>query len=110
MPEPVTLDELKLWARVDHDDDEDDLLTALGVAAREFVERATGRPYVGDEAEDVPDLAKVAIKALASHWYEHREGVEDRAHLVVPFHIRAIIHQLSAWSRIEAAQEAEAEA
>lgn len=110
MPEPVTLEELKLFARIDHDDD-DELLTSLGVAAREFVERATGRTYTGEEAEDVPELAKVAIMALAGYWFDNREPVTSGNASSVPFHVKALIYQLVNWVKIEADQaEAEAEA
>ncbi|MGX1495176.1 putative phiE125 gp8 family phage protein [Labrenzia sp. MBR-25] len=43
--EPVSLAELKAWCRVDFTDD-DTLLASNGVAAREFVEQATGRQLV----------------------------------------------------------------
>ena len=107
MPEPVTLEELKLFARIDHDDD-DDVLTSLGVAAREFVERATGRCYTGEEAEEVPQLARIAIASLASYWFDNREPAADRATGTLPFHVRTMVHQLTDWTRIEADQAAEA--
>lgn len=106
--EPVTLEELKLWCRVDADDFDAELAT-LGVAAREYVERATGRTYVGEEAEPIPELGKVAIKALAGHWFDNREPVSSGTASSVPFHVRAMIHQLTDWTLIEARQEAEAE-
>lgn len=43
--EPVSLAELKAWCRVDFDND-DALLTSLGVAARGMVERLCGRQLV----------------------------------------------------------------
>lgn len=107
MTEPVTLTELKLWARVEHNAD-DTLLTALGIAAREFVETATGRTYVGDDAEIVPERAKAAIKALAAHWYEFRtptEGERDKA--VLPFHVRTLLYQLKNWCPAPAETENE---
>lgn len=92
MPEPVTLSDLKAFARIDSNDD-DTLLTALGIAAREYVEQATGNDYFTAEAT-VPERAKVAIKALAAHWYEFREPVIASAVTTVPMHVRSIIAQL----------------
>lgn len=68
MTEPVTLTELKEWSRVDTDDG-DTLIENLGIAAREYVEQATGRDYSSAEAS-VSEKAKVAIMGLAAHWYE----------------------------------------
>lgn len=176
--EPVTLDELKAWARVDSTDD-DDLLTANGVAAREHVERWLGRQLVtatwtltmrdfpsglirlprpplqsissikwkdtdgtlstmdagdylvdtaadpgtvepatswpkpgdfpdaiqiafvagfGDPA-DVPENIKIAIKALAAHWYEAREPAVVGASVAnVPSHVSALVNGAKLWS------------
>jgi uncharacterized phiE125 gp8 family phage protein len=43
--EPVSLEDLKIFCRVDYDDD-DDLLAALGKAARQRAEDWTGRAFV----------------------------------------------------------------
>lgn len=94
MAEPVELSELKAWARVEHDDD-DTLLTNLGIAAREFVEQATGKTFTEGEA---PERAGVAIKALVAHWYEFREPAVIGTTAQVPMHVSRIIHQLRDWS------------
>jgi uncharacterized phage protein (predicted DNA packaging) len=99
MTEIVTLSELKAWARVDSDDD-DALLEALGSAAAEFVAQATGRVF--DFDDDVPERARVAVKALAAHWYENRESMSVQQAYVVPMHVRALIHQLRDWTEPEA--------
>lgn len=92
MAEPVSLVELKTWCRVTGDDD-DALLTSLGIAAREFVEVATGKKL----DVDVPERAKVAIKALVSHWYEFREEAVIGQVSRVPSHVSRLIHQLRDW-------------
>lgn len=93
MAEPVTLEELKAFARVDSADD-DTLITSLGIAAREFIEQATGKDYSSAEAV-VPEKAKIAIQALACHWYEAREPIVVGASVArVPLHVRSLIAQL----------------
>lgn len=93
MAEPVTLEELKAFARVDFADD-DTLITSLGIAAREFIEQATGRDYSSAEAV-VPEKAKIAIQSLACHWYEQREPVTIGASVAnVPVHVRSLMAQL----------------
>lgn len=60
--EPVTLAELKLHARVDHDTD-DALLSALITAARQWAEAYTGRAFMTQTwrlALDLPELAATA--------------------------------------------------
>jgi len=65
----MTVDELKLYIRVDSTD-EDDLIQAFLTAATEYIEKTTGKTY--DSTKEVWNLA---IKIMASHWYDNR-GVE----------------------------------
>ncbi|MCT8992049.1 head-tail connector protein [Chelativorans sp. SCAU2101] len=91
MAEPVTLEELKAFARVDFDDD-DATLTTMLAAAVEFIEQATGKSY---SDADVPEKAKIAVMSLATHWYEQREPVVIDASVAnVPLHVRSLIAQL----------------
>ncbi len=101
MAEPVSLAELKAFARIDHDND-DTLVASLGIAAREFVETATGRTLVDAET---PERAKIAIKALATHWYEFREPALVGGVSEVPFHVRRLINQLHDWSALATLDE-----
>lgn len=90
MPEPVSLPELKAFARID-DDSDDSLVTSLGIAAREFIEQATGRRY---QDALVPERAKVAIKSLATFWFENRGDTNVEP----PAHVRRLVSQLRDWS------------
>lgn len=100
MPEPVSLSDLQEWCRIDVDGEgespDDELLESLGIAAREFVETATGRDY----SDAAPERAKLAIKALVAHWYEHR-GDTDAPQ---PAHVRRLINQLKSWCEPEEAE------
>jgi len=83
-----TLEELKDYARVDGNDD-DVLVTTLGLAAQEYVEQATGKTFT----DPMPERAKLAIMALTAHWYDH-EPVTANAVNSVPMHVKSIIAQL----------------
>lgn len=85
----VSLEELKAFARIDGDDD-DALIESLGIAAREYVEQATGKTFTAP----IPERAALAIKALTAHWYEFREPVIASAVTTVPMHVRSLIAQL----------------
>lgn len=80
--EPLTLERVKGYLRVD-DDTEDDLITAQITAAREFAERYENRLLVARSAEDVAgvdyftisELEKAAMLMFIGHLYEHREAI-----------------------------------
>jgi uncharacterized phiE125 gp8 family phage protein len=188
--EPVTADEVKAFARVDFDD-EDQVLDSLIAAAREHVEQVTGRqlvvatydhvrdnfphgcsegirlpisplhevegvfyisPDTGLEVElpaeeyevdtisqpgwvmpgnngwpcpmatinavrvrfvagyepeedgspvdytvNIPARAKLAVKALALHWYDNRSPVEDKTFSTVPMHVQRLLAGFRVW-------------
>ena len=80
----MTLEEAKLYLRVDMDDD-DTLIQALITAAESYIAQQTGKTKIlagADENgqpiyEDIKEseLWKLAVKLLLAHWYENR-GVE----------------------------------
>ena len=80
--EPLTLERVKGYLRVD-DDTENDLITAQITAAREFAERYENRLLVARAATDVlntdyyapGELEKAAMLMFIGHLYEHRESV-----------------------------------
>jgi len=80
--EPITLAEAKTYLRVD-DSTEDDLISILISAARQYAERHENRLLVARTAEDVaetdyytPDeLEKAAMFLFLGHLYENREAV-----------------------------------
>lgn len=82
--EPVTLEELKAFARIDTDDD-DVLVASLGVAAREFVEIATGRALMTQTLELVrpafPEaglsIPRSPLQSITAVTYLDRSGDEE---------------------------------
>ena len=62
------LDEIKLYLRIDTDD-EDELLSSLQLSAEEYLLNA------GIEKDYEKQLYKLAVKLLISNWYENRNPV-----------------------------------
>ncbi|WP_175837097.1 head-tail connector protein [Burkholderia anthina] len=89
--EPITLDEAKLHLRVDIDDD-DTLITALIVAARQFAESLTGRSFVTQTWQLTLDyfpicleLERGAVQTINAITYRDMSGVIQ----TVPFDAEA---------------------
>lgn len=83
----VTLDEAKLYLRVDGNDD-DDLITMLIKAAEEYIKSATGKEYDGTN-----NLAKLLCLVLITDWYENREQ-SDKISEKYRFTVQTILAQL----------------
>jgi len=77
MPPPVSLEEAKLFLRVDQEA-EDQLVSTLIAAAQAKVEAETG--LVLDDASPAP--LRLAVLQLTAHAYEHREQGEAGVRLV----------------------------
>ena len=80
----VLIEEIKLYLRLDHDD-EDDLLEGLLSSAAIYLKNAGCTVTEGE-------LYNLAIKILVSHWYENREltGKADK----IAYSLDNIITQL----------------
>ncbi|MGD9610278.1 MAG: head-tail connector protein [Desulfovibrionaceae bacterium] len=96
--EPITLEQAKLYCRIDNDV-EDSLVAALIVAAREAAEARCGRGMsVEDWPEGYPEQARVWQFIQISTMYENRESYADAkvyrldhvAHLLDPFVVPAL--------------------
>jgi len=84
MNQKVSIDEIKLYLRIDHDY-EDDLLYTLLSSAAIYLKNAGCMVTEGE-------LYNLAIKILVSHWYENREltGKADK----IAYSLDNIITQL----------------
>ena len=79
----VSLDEIKSYLRIDHDD-EDDLLTGMGEAATELAETRLRRPIIAEDdasaiaktEASVPKSIKIAVLVITSFMYENRNATD----------------------------------
>ncbi|MDE6984779.1 MAG: head-tail connector protein [Lachnospiraceae bacterium] len=70
----MSLDEIKGYARIDIDED-DQLLGTLIVAAEEYLKNATGKEYPETDADGNKidyTLEKIYLQLLITYWYEKR--------------------------------------
>ena len=61
----MSLEEIKLFLKVDHEDEEE-FIQGLQLSAEEYLSNA------GIKKDYNKELYKLAIKILISHWYENR--------------------------------------
>jgi len=87
----MTLDEVKLWLRVDGDD-EDSVIADMIDAAKEYIKNGSGY----SNFDDPNKLADLAIKVLVTHWYENRGSVLiGSISKEIEFSLQSIMAQLS---------------
>ena len=93
----ITLDEIKLHCRIDHDAD-DSLLEKYKDAAREATSKYISRPLydtsVPDDAEDgivINRAMELAMLLMVAHWYAHRESVSETSMSEVPHGVHALL-------------------
>ena len=94
----MTLDETKAYLRVDGFDD-DDLISALMLAATKYINGMTGKGkvIVGEVQVDIStdELYNLANKLIIAHWYENR-GVEIAGNLTRITHsVDALVNHIS---------------
>ena len=70
----ITLNEVKEYARIDIDED-DQLLETIIVSAEEYLKNATGKEYPETDENGSKinyALEKIYLQLLAAYWYEKR--------------------------------------
>jgi uncharacterized phage protein (predicted DNA packaging) len=70
----ITLEEVKGYARIDIDED-DQLLETLIASAEEYLRNATGKEYPEKDENGSKinyELEKIYLQLLVAHWYEQR--------------------------------------
>lgn len=77
----ITVKEVKDYARIDMDED-DQLLKTLIIAAEEYLKNATGKEYPEKDERGKKinyTLEKIYLQLLISYWYEQRSPVLTRS-------------------------------
>lgn len=83
----ITLNDLKLYMRID-DNFEDDLLDSLLKSAKEYLSTCNIT-----ENNRLSSLYDLAIKMLVSHWYDNREVVGEAK--LLAYSLNSIIFKMS---------------
>jgi hypothetical protein len=75
-PPLLSLDEVKLWLRIEPDQtSEDDLLQVLEIAAHAYTENYLRQILDPNAAGGIGEHILVAQRLLIAHWYRNREAV-----------------------------------
>ncbi|MCI1958184.1 MAG: head-tail connector protein [Clostridia bacterium] len=85
----MTVEEMKLYLRVDTDDD-DSLIASLITAAEKYIQNAGVSEFA---AGKMPELYETAVKMLVNCWYDNRDSIGKSDTISLMF--KSIICQLS---------------
>lgn len=90
----ITLAEMKRYLRIELDYfEEDEDINAFILGAQEYLKTATGHDFTTNP----PELAKLCIKLLVSHWFDNR-GIQNfdigQTQNKIDFTLKALIEQL----------------
>lgn len=99
--EPLNLDQVKAFLRVEHNLD-DDYISSLITVAREYVETYQGRliaeRVAEDESEEVPEYEipksyeLQAMLLLISHYYDNRQAITAQNMSEIPYTITRLLY------------------
>lgn len=84
----IDLDEVKVWLRVDHDED-DVYIQRLIVAAKQYLKNATGKEFTSDN-----ELARLFCLFLITDWYENRKLAREKVGEQTREIIQSMLNQL----------------
>jgi uncharacterized phage protein (predicted DNA packaging) len=87
----INIDEMKEYLRLDGITDDDLLLLALLETAEEYVKNATGFKF----DLEVPEIAKLIVRLLVSHWYDNRGIVSSQNQNKIDFTVNTLLQQLT---------------
>lgn len=84
----IELDEVKLYLRITHSED-DDYITRLITMAEQFIYEQTNIEYTDED-----ETYKQAVLLTVAHFYDKRESVTDKTHTAVPMTLDYLIKQI----------------
>ena len=90
----MTLDDMKLYLRVDNVEEED-IISSLMTAAESFIQQTTGKTLKGTAAISTDDLYNLCIKLMVAHWFENRAVQTSTALNDFSFSVQALINHIS---------------
>ena len=91
----MTVDEAKLYLRIDGDD-EDTLIAGLLRAGEAYIKGAVDSYKTKIRDDDFRELAKLAQAMYVKEFYDNRDAVDAKTS---PF-VRCIMTQLQLWERV----------
>ena len=98
----VALERFKLYAHVDHADD-DQMITDMIAAADNAVRDMTGKK----PPSDTDELFDIAVLQLSAHWYENRTPVTEVTVKEVPFTVQMLLNHIAMSSRYPEKEDAD---
>lgn len=70
----LTIDLVKDYLRIDHNDD-DEFLTIVLTSARSYIQSYLNHKF--EDFDEIPDEFTIACLAICSHWYENRQVIQE---------------------------------
>lgn len=91
----ITVEEVKNYLKVENDED-DNLISSLIIAAMQYCEVFLGRPITEGKMTDenrweVPEPVRIAIYMLVAHWYENRGVMADKLSGEIAYSVSALL-------------------
>lgn len=98
----LTMETVKEYLRVDHEDDDILLETMLG-AAQSFIQSYLNRKFT--DFEELPGEFTIACMALVAHWYERREIQPEKATKELNYVFGGLLDMHRDWNAVSVTEE-----
>lgn len=84
----ILLNDVKKYLRITHEVD-DNYITELIDFAKDYIKEQTGVDFVTFDK-----TYRMAIYQVVAHFYDKRESVSDKANVIVPYTMNALIQHI----------------